>query len=435
MSHYNNRFEGKVAIVTGATSGIGKAVAIGLAQAGASVVVVGRRVDEGRAAVDEITASGGRASYFKADISKEEDVEKMVQFTVDTYGKVDMAFNNAGVSQPFVTTEVTEADYNNTFNVNVWGVLACMKHEIRAMLKTGGGSIVNCTSIMGKKGIAGHQVYSASKHAVEGLTKSVALEYAKRGIRVNALAPGPTITDMMAQVVPTKEAQAAFANIVPQGKVAIVTGATSGIGKAVAIGLAQAGASVVVVGRRVDEGRAAVDEITASGGRASYFKADISKEEDVEKMVQFTVDTYGKVDMAFNNAGVSQPFVTTEVTEADYNNTFNVNVWGVLACMKHEIRAMLKTGGGSIVNCTSIMGKKGIAGHQVYSASKHAVEGLTKSVALEYAKRGIRVNALAPGPTITDMMAQVVPTKEAQAAFANIVPQGISLTVDGGMLA
>eukprot|EP01040_Poterioochromonas_malhamensis_P016689 gene16689-biopygen4142 len=138
MSHYNNRFEGKVAIVTGATSGIGKAVAIGLAQAGTSVVVVGRRVDEGRAVVDEITASGGRASYFKADISKEEDVEKMVQFTVDTYGKLDMAFNNAGVSQPFVTTEITEADYNNTFNVNVWGVLACMKHEIRAMLKTGG---------------------------------------------------------------------------------------------------------------------------------------------------------------------------------------------------------------------------------------------------------------------------------------------------------
>eukprot|EP01040_Poterioochromonas_malhamensis_P014073 gene14073-biopygen3176 len=222
MSHYNNRFEGKVAIVTGATSGIGKAVAIGLAQAGTSVVVVGRRVDEGRAVVDEITASGGRASYFKADISKEEDVEKMVQFTVDTYGKVNMAFNNAGVSQPFVTTEVTEADYNNTFNVNVWGVLACMKHEIRAMLKTGGGSIVNCTSIMGKKGIAGHQVYSASKHAVEGLTKSVALEYAKQGIRVNALAPGPTITDMMAQVVPTKEAQAAFANIVPQGRLATV---------------------------------------------------------------------------------------------------------------------------------------------------------------------------------------------------------------------
>ena len=158
MSHYNNRFQGKVAIVTGATSGIGKAVAIGLAQAGASVVVVGRRVDEGRAVVDEITASGGRASYFKADISKEEDVEKMVQFTVDTYGKVDMAFNNAGVSQPFVTTEVTEADYNNTFNVSVWGVLACMKHEIRAMLKTGGGSIVNCSSFLGKKGVPGYQV-------------------------------------------------------------------------------------------------------------------------------------------------------------------------------------------------------------------------------------------------------------------------------------
>ncbi len=218
MSHYNNRFQGKVAIVTGATSGIGKAVAIGLAQAGASVVVVGRRVEEGRAVVDEITASGGRASYFKADISKEEEVEKMVQFTVDTYGKLDMAFNNAGVGGGLVTTEVTEADYNKIFSVNVWGVLACMKHEIRAMLKTGGGSIVNCTSIIGKKGLPGYQVYSASKHAVEGLTKSVALEYAKQGIRVNALAPGPIVTDMMTQDVPTEEARTAFSSIVPQGR-------------------------------------------------------------------------------------------------------------------------------------------------------------------------------------------------------------------------
>eukprot|EP01040_Poterioochromonas_malhamensis_P012513 gene12513-biopygen2683 len=219
MSHYNNRFQGKVAIVTGATSGIGKAVAIALTQVGASVVVVGRRVDEGRAVVDEITAGGGRASYFKADISKEEEVEKMVQFTVDTYGKLDVAFNNAGVAGGFVnTTDVTEADYHKIFSVNVWGVLACMKHEIRAMLKTGGGSIVNCTSVVGKKGFAGIPVYTASKHAVEGLTKSVALEYAKQGIRVNALAPGPIITDMMTQVVATEEAQAAFASQVPQGR-------------------------------------------------------------------------------------------------------------------------------------------------------------------------------------------------------------------------
>eukprot|EP01040_Poterioochromonas_malhamensis_P027212 gene27212-biopygen4368 len=217
MSHYNNRFQGKVAIVTGATSGIGKAVAIGLAQAGASVVVVGRRVDEGRAVVDEITAGGGRASYFKADISKEEEVEKMVQFTVDTYGKLDMAFNNAGIAETLVTTEVTEADYNKIFSVNVWGVLACMKHEIRAMLKTGGGSIVNCTSGLGIKGIAGYQVYSASKHAVEGLSKSVALEYAKQGIRVNTVAPGPVATELYERVN-TEEVKALFSNIIPQGR-------------------------------------------------------------------------------------------------------------------------------------------------------------------------------------------------------------------------
>eukprot|EP01040_Poterioochromonas_malhamensis_P015214 gene15214-biopygen3554 len=221
MSHYNNRFQGKVAIVTGATSGIGKAVAIGLAQAGASVVVVGRRADEGRAVVDEITASGGRASYFKADISKEEDVEKMVQFTVDTYGKLDMAFNNAGVGEKVLTTEVTEEDYTKTFSVNVWGVLACMKHEIRAMLKTGGGSIVNCTSVVGKKGFPFYQIYTASKHAVEGLTKSVALEYAKQGIRVNNVAPGPVATELYEQAH-TEEGKAAMNSHVPLGRVAQV---------------------------------------------------------------------------------------------------------------------------------------------------------------------------------------------------------------------
>ncbi len=217
---YQNQFQGKVAIVTGATSGIGKAVAIGLAEVGVSVVVVGRRVDEGRAVADQINAAGGKASYFKADMSKEDEIERMVQFTIDTYGKLDMAFNNAGIAEFVPTTEVTEAVYNKIFSVNVWGVLACMKHEIRAMLKTGGGSIVNCSSIVGKKALPGNQIYAASKHAVEGLTKSVALEYAKQGIRVNAIAPGPVITEGFDRVIPSKEAQKSLADQVPQGRLA-----------------------------------------------------------------------------------------------------------------------------------------------------------------------------------------------------------------------
>jgi|EP01040_Poterioochromonas_malhamensis_P027205 NAD(P)-dependent dehydrogenase (short-subunit alcohol dehydrogenase family) len=214
----NNRFLNKVALVTGATSGIGKAVAFALAEAGASVVVVGRRVDEGRAVVEQISKAGGRAAYFKADTSKEEEVEKMVDFTVSTFGRLDLAFNNAGVEFGGPTTEVTEADYERVFGVNVWGVLASMKHEIRAMLKSGGGSIVNTSSVLGLKGIAGVAVYSASKHAVQGLTKSVALEYAKQGIRVNVVAPGPVQTEMMDRFAPTEQHKTAFASTIPLGR-------------------------------------------------------------------------------------------------------------------------------------------------------------------------------------------------------------------------
>eukprot|EP01040_Poterioochromonas_malhamensis_P013541 gene13541-biopygen3028 len=214
-----SRFHGKVALVTGATSGIGKAVAIALADAGASVVVVGRRAEEGHAVIEQITKSGGRASYFKADTTKEAEVEGAVNFTVQTYGRLDLAFNNAGVEAGGATTEVTEEEYQRVFNVNVWGVLASMKHEIRAMLKTGGGSIVNNSSVFGRRGFAHLQIYVASKHAVEGLTKSVALEYAKQGIRVNAVAPGPVKTDLLYRLSPSEEGQKAFANNVPLGRV------------------------------------------------------------------------------------------------------------------------------------------------------------------------------------------------------------------------
>ena len=211
-------FHGKVAIITGATSGIGKAVAIALSKKGAVVVVVGRRVDEGRAVVDQIVQAGGVASFYKADVSKEGEIEAMVTFTVEKYGRLDLAFNNAGVFSRGPTTDITEADYLHVFNLNVWGVLASMKHEIRAMLKNGGGSIVNCSSVVGHRGLPELQIYSASKHAVEGLTKSVAKEYAKQGIRVNSVAPGPTLTEILAKV--PEEVVNGLKSTVPQGRIA-----------------------------------------------------------------------------------------------------------------------------------------------------------------------------------------------------------------------
>jgi len=191
-----SRFSGKVVLVTGGTSGIGKATAIAFAKEGAKVVLSGRRETEGQAVVEEIKKAGGTAMFVQADVAKEADVKRLVEETVAKFGRLDVAFNNAGVEWTGVLTSVSEADYRRIFDINVWGVLASMKYEILAMLKTGGGAIVNTSSIAGHIGMGGVSVYIASKHAVEGLTKSAALEFAKQGIRVTAVAPAAILTDL-----------------------------------------------------------------------------------------------------------------------------------------------------------------------------------------------------------------------------------------------
>lgn len=190
-------FQNKVVLITGATSGIGKVSALAFAKAGAKVIVSGRREAEGQAVVAEIKATGGEATFVKADVAVEADVAALVAKTVATYGRLDVAFNNAGVELTGAIVDANEADYRRVFDINVWGVLTSMKHEIPVMLKQGGGVIINTSSVAGHVGLSGAGVYVASKHAVEGLTKAAALEHAKQGIRVNAVAPAAIETDMM----------------------------------------------------------------------------------------------------------------------------------------------------------------------------------------------------------------------------------------------
>lgn len=192
---------GKVALVTGGTSGIGKATAIALAQAGAKVVVAGRRQVEGEETIRQIQAMGGEGFSVAADVSKEADVQMLIEKIMTHYGRLDIAFNNAGVGQdPTPLPEQTEATYDRIMDINVKGVWLSLKHEIPALLKSGGGAIVNTSSAAGLVGGAMIPIYTASKHAVEGLTKSLALEYAKQGIRVNAVSPGPIQTEMFAHL-------------------------------------------------------------------------------------------------------------------------------------------------------------------------------------------------------------------------------------------
>jgi NAD(P)-dependent dehydrogenase (short-subunit alcohol dehydrogenase family) len=187
----------KVALVTGGTSGIGRATALMLARHGAHVVVAGRRDKEGEAVAEEIRRHGVRGQFVRADVTREADVERAVSTAASLTGRLHLAFNNAGLEQPFVPiTETTEALYRQVMDVNVLGVLLSMKHELKHMLAKGGGAIVNTSSIAGSIGMGAVGVYIASKHAVNGLTKSAALEAAKNGVRVNTVSPAAIDTEM-----------------------------------------------------------------------------------------------------------------------------------------------------------------------------------------------------------------------------------------------
>ena len=196
----NNRFQNKVVIVTGATSGIGKVAARAFAKEGAKVVLAARRAEEGLQVAQSIKDAGGEALFIKTDVANSDDVANMVAKTIEAYGKLDCAFNNAGIGGDAMkpTADHSEANWDNVINVNLKGVWLCMKYQIPEMLKNGRGSIVNNSSIYGlAASTVGHVPYAASKHGVIGITKTAAVEYAQQGIRVNAICPGYTHSELV----------------------------------------------------------------------------------------------------------------------------------------------------------------------------------------------------------------------------------------------
>ena len=246
-----------------------------------------------------------------------------------------------------------------------------------------------------------------------------------------------------------------------EGKIALITGALTGIGRAAATIFAREGAKVVVSGRREKEGQELVAQLQALGAEAIFVRTDVRSDGEVRKLVDQTVSRFGRLDIAVNNAGTEgTPGPVTEQTAESYAATFDTNVLGTLLGMKHELRVMLPQGSGSIVNVSSAYGRVGAAGASVYVASKHAVEGLTKSAALEVAGTGVRINVVEPGTTDTGMLTRFTGTDKNKAALLSTVPvkrlakpeeiaqviafvssanasymTGASIPVDGGMIA
>lgn len=191
--------ENKIALITGGTSGIGRATAFAMAREGAKVVLAGRRAAEGQAVAEEIRSQGGEALFIQTDVADEAQIKSLVDQTVAAFGGLDLLFNNAGVEGAFGAPlhEDNTANYDHVFGINVRGAFLVQKHATAAIIATGrGGSIVNTSSIAGQIGFPGAALYDATKHAIEGITKTTALELSKAGIRVNAVAPGAIQTEM-----------------------------------------------------------------------------------------------------------------------------------------------------------------------------------------------------------------------------------------------
>jgi NAD(P)-dependent dehydrogenase (short-subunit alcohol dehydrogenase family) len=206
-------------------------------------------------------------------------------------------------------------------------------------------------------------------------------------------------------------------------KVALVTGGTSGIGRAAAVAFARKGATVVVCGRREAEGQQTMQLVREAGGDGFFKQTDVSDDAAVQQLIEATVERYGRLDYAFNNAGTGgPPSAIADVARADWDRVIGVNLTGTWLCMKYEIPQMLRQGGGAVVNMASVAGIWGTPGLTSYVAAKHGIVGLTKSAAIEYAAHGVRINVVGPGGVLTDPVAGLLPTPEALQKFTQTHP-------------
>lgn len=219
LDSYSDYFTGKVALVTGASSGIGRSIALSFAANRAKVVVADIQEKEGLALCNEISKLGGESVFKKTNVSSAQDCENLVKFTVEKFGRLDAACNNAGIGGALALSgEYRIEDWQRVIDTNLSGVFYCMRYEIPALLKNGGGSITNISSILGQVGFASASAYTAAKHGVVGLTKTAAIEYAQQGIRINSVGPAFIETPMIAPVTQDAKAKESIQSLHPMNR-------------------------------------------------------------------------------------------------------------------------------------------------------------------------------------------------------------------------
>ncbi|KAI0835820.1 NAD(P)-binding protein [Hypoxylon sp. FL0890] len=450
--------KGKVAIITGGARGMGRATAEVFLKAGAKVAICDIVEKEGEEVAAELSRFGD-IIFVKTDISKSADVRDLIEKTVTQFGKLDAAVNNAALTPDKTPlTEFDEDYWDKITSVNLTGTALCCKYEMQQMIKQGGkGTIVNIASINSFRPQPNMPAYTASKHALIGLTKHAATEGGSHGIRINAIAPGAIYTEMSAAALksmgvteeeftragsllnrwgmPQEVAQGslwlssdassfvtgmestrASSSGVPrvhEGKLAIVTGSARSIGAAIVRNLASKGCNIIVNHATAKSDQLASDLCTEleknHGVRAVWVRADISKREDCDKIIEtakahFTDPKTGKlqIDILIHNAAILYLGPVESVVEDEFQKMYAVNVLGPILVTTACIPYLPTDRSGRIVMMSSINPKVGTPNSTLYSGTKGALEAMARVWSRELSERAT-VNSINPGPVMTDM--------------------------------